>query len=239
MECALTWAFPAWKVPIRVLFLALSIGNLWRCNFFTCSSSTTGLDSILGRKLLDLNADFSRFILQLLQSCLPLESLCIAKGTHCWVLHVDVLVLGFGGNIFDVLNVAVLAALSSTKLPRVTISESLSSEFEQDAASVEVDSTSLTPLDVSKFPLTLTVCFPFDGAPEFYYDASVSEELASSTRIYITLLKSGKVCALRMGGGGTVEPLQLLQCIQQAKRQIPMLFSLVQSPSVPPNEPLF
>ena len=43
------------------------------------------------------------------------KGLCITRGTQCWILYVDALVLDSTGNIFDAVTIATKAALYDTQ----------------------------------------------------------------------------------------------------------------------------
>ena len=52
---------------------------------------------------------------------MDLRSLAIIPGKAVWLLNVDALVLNDGGGVLGALSAAALAALSNTRLPRVTV----------------------------------------------------------------------------------------------------------------------
>ena len=62
----------------------------------------------------------------LLQSMLSVDgvldtaSLCIVSGGPVWIVHIDAVVIEDGGNLADVLSLAVRGALATTRIPRVT-----------------------------------------------------------------------------------------------------------------------
>ena len=47
--------------------------------------------------------------------------LCLLKGSQCWVLYVDILILECGGNLSDAVSMAVKAALYTTLVPKVIV----------------------------------------------------------------------------------------------------------------------
>ena len=50
-----------------------------------------------------------------------LGQLCVLKGSQCWVLYIDILILECGGNLFDAVSMGVKAAMHSTRIPNVKV----------------------------------------------------------------------------------------------------------------------
>ena len=46
-----------------------------------------------------------------------LDKLCVEEGKHVWMLFIDLHIIGNCGNLFDACELAVMAALKTTKLP--------------------------------------------------------------------------------------------------------------------------
>ena len=51
------------------------------------------------------------------------KSLCVLPGRQCWCLYIDTLILQMGGNLADVVVLAIRAALENTKLPKTIVVE--------------------------------------------------------------------------------------------------------------------
>lgn len=52
-----------------------------------------------------------------------LKSLCVLSGRQNWCLYVDTLILQMGGNLADMVMLAVRAALENTRLPKTVVVE--------------------------------------------------------------------------------------------------------------------
>ena len=50
-----------------------------------------------------------------------LGQLCVLKGSQCWILYIDILILECGGNLFDAVSMGVKAAMHSTRIPNVKV----------------------------------------------------------------------------------------------------------------------
>lgn len=73
-----------------------------------------------------MNIELARFLERILcgTNSFDLKPLCIVPGKRCWVLYIDVMVLASGGNLFDTISVATLAALSNVRIPSIKVSQS-------------------------------------------------------------------------------------------------------------------
>ncbi|KFM60377.1 Exosome complex component RRP42, partial [Stegodyphus mimosarum] len=76
-----------------------------------------------GRGSDDFAADVSQI---LIQSCnneklIDLKSLCVIPGQQVWVLYVDIMVLGYSGNLIDAASIATKASLYDTKIQTVNV----------------------------------------------------------------------------------------------------------------------
>jgi len=82
-------------------------------------SSPAAYPSLTTSALEDLQADYTSIIHNTLSHpSLRASNLNILPGQKSWLLHLDIVVLSDGGNIFDALFLAARAALWDTKVPR-------------------------------------------------------------------------------------------------------------------------
>lgn len=94
---------------------------------------------------------------------LDLGRMCIVPRRTCWVLHVDVVVLGFGGNVTDAMFMAVRAALHNTRIPQLVIDPSVGTGdgpgANGSAAEYELlaDEQAMVRLDIGCVPLCVTL----------------------------------------------------------------------------------
>lgn len=86
---------------------------------------------------------------------LDLKQLIITNGKTCWYIFVDALVLNDDGNVLDALSIASLAALKSTRIPKVKVSQGAS----EDGPELELDDDpdSAVQLDTATVPVIVSV----------------------------------------------------------------------------------
>ncbi|KAJ1548368.1 Exosome complex component RRP42, partial [Cladochytrium tenue] len=104
-----------------------------------CSSSA--MRSFDPRVVEDLCSEYSDLMSSVFNGDhggLDLAALCIVPGSTCWVVYIDALVLGYGGNILDPLFVAAWGALRNTLIPKCTVEEA-GGRYEFDVADEETD----------------------------------------------------------------------------------------------------
>lgn len=82
-------------------------------NNIILSNPSSDLDSKYIEKL---NVEIAGVIERLLKSpsALNLSSFCLVPKRIVWIFYVDILVLDYGGNLFDAVSIATRAALSTT-----------------------------------------------------------------------------------------------------------------------------
>lgn len=148
--------------------------------------------------------DFSSDISQLLmQACnneklLDLKSLCIIPGQQVWVLYVDIMVLGYGGNLMDVASIATKAALFDTKIQSVSVKYDDNNEPEIE---ISDDPYDVVSLDVTNFPCFITL---FRVGSEFIVDATREEEACSKAKLVLAVSPIEAVMVKEIGGPGSL-----------------------------------
>lgn len=86
---------------------------------------------------------------------LELGQLCIIAGKTCWHLAVDALVLNDGGNVLDAISIASLAALKSTRIPKVNVVQTDSNDDPE--LELDDDPDSSLPLTTTSVPVIVSV----------------------------------------------------------------------------------
>ena len=81
--------------------------------------------------------------------------LCLLKGSQCWVLYVDILILECGGNLSDAVSMAVKAALYTTLVPKVTVTAVDGGEPELELSDDPTDGQRLDVMDTAPVLITL------------------------------------------------------------------------------------
>ncbi|KAL1524768.1 hypothetical protein AB1Y20_019651 [Prymnesium parvum] len=154
-----------------------------------------------------------------------LRTLCIARGTQCWVLRVHAQLLRLDGCPLDLISLAAAAALAATRVPRVSGggADELGGGKRQRAAGggkqdLDLDESldESVPFDCSTLPLYVTLANIGGYAVA---DATAHERRAAGSTLSLALSPAGRVCALR-GGGGFGLHLQLAGEMMQLASQL-------------------
>ncbi|KAF5908054.1 exosome complex component RRP42, partial [Clarias magur] len=168
--------------------------------FVDCSANAT--PEFEGRGGEELGMDLSNKLYKVFNNrhSLDLHSLCICPGEHCWVLYVDVLLLQCDGNLFDAMSIAIKAALFSTRIPRVHISED-----EEGGKEIELsdDPYDCMRLNVENVPCIVTLC---KIGHRHVVDATLQEKACSVASLLISVTQKGTVTCVRKLGGGSLDP---------------------------------
>lgn len=120
-----------------------------------------------------------------------LDKLCIEEGKHVWMLFIDLHVIDNCGNLFDASELAVMAALKSTKLPTATIVDD----------EVVLDDENTFDLPVNN---DVAMCTFVKIGNSMVIDPSLSEERVANARLNVGVTRDGQICAMQKGGD---EPL--------------------------------
>lgn len=132
-----------------------------------------------------------------------LDKLCIEEGKHVWMLFIDLHVIDNCGNLFDAAELAIMAALKSTKLPTATVVDD----------EVVLDKENIIPLPVNK---SLAMCTFVKIGDKLVLDPSLIEEEIADARLNIGVTEQGNICSMQKGG---IEPLskdEILECVHRA-----------------------
>lgn len=129
--------------------------------------------------------------------------LCIAEGSHVYLLFVDMYILADHGNLIDAGSLAAVSALLTAKLPNVEINE------EGNASVLE----EYKPLEMGAPPFTLTFAKINDS---IVVDPLAAEESVMSTRLTITIDGDDTISSMQKGGPGTLTRQEILDCVERA-----------------------
>ncbi|MBI2653068.1 exosome complex protein Rrp42 [Candidatus Woesearchaeota archaeon] len=113
------------------------------------------------------------------------KKLCIEKGEKVWMVIIDICPINDAGNLFDASSLAALAALKDAKYP--------SFDGEKIDYKVKTDKKLL----LEKMPIAVTVVKIGD---KFIVDPDTEEEKAIDSRLTVSSIEDGTLCALQKGG---------------------------------------
>ncbi|XP_075246430.1 LOW QUALITY PROTEIN: exosome complex exonuclease RRP42-like [Convolutriloba macropyga] len=133
-----------------------------------------------------------------------LNSLCILPSKHCWLLNIDIVILDCSaGSLYDVISLAVKAALHDTKIPAV--------EVDSESGEIHVESETWQCLDSEGWfnwescPLLITIS-KLGSAPMqslshgLIVDATLQEEACATSSIIVGVDAAGKMSGCRKCG---------------------------------------
>ncbi|MCD6373736.1 MAG: exosome complex protein Rrp42 [Thermococcus sp.] len=133
-----------------------------------------------------------------------LEKLAIVPGKLVRVIFVDVHVLDHDGNLLDATGIGAIAALLSTKVPKVA--------YNEETEEVEV-LDEYEPLPVSKIPIPVT--FAKIGS-NILVDPVLDEERVMDGRLTITTDENGMISSVQKGEGGSFKLEEVIYAVDTA-----------------------
>ncbi|KAJ3255852.1 Exosome complex component RRP42 [Boothiomyces macroporosus] len=145
------------------------------------------------------------------QGGLDLYKLCIIPGSVCWILNIDVLILNYGGSVFDAIFMAVRGAIHNTRLAKVKV-ESTDGAFDFE---VEDDETEVLE-GRENVPVAVTA---FQIDKNHVIDAMPLEEQCSDSSVSVMVNKHGKLCGVQKGLKGSLETSLLINMIQHCQNK--------------------
>ncbi|KAF9429726.1 Exosome complex component RRP43 [Podila epigama] len=145
---------------------------------------------------------------------LDLKDLCIEEGKAVWSLWVDVVCIGYDGNIYDAALTAVMASLANVRIRKPTYEEGIV----KVSGAGELDDENSFALKLAR-TLTSATFAIFDTDLVALADPNFAEESVSQGRISVTLDESGQICALSKVGAGACSPALLRQCLDKTRER--------------------
>ena len=116
---------------------------------------------------------------------LDFKKLCIEEGEKIWMVIIDICPINDAGNLFDAASLAALAALKDAKYPSF------------DGEKVDYKKKTDKKLVLEKMPIAVTV---IKIGSKFIIDPDTEEEKAVDSRLTVSSIEDGTLCALQKGG---------------------------------------
>ncbi|KAJ9585223.1 hypothetical protein L9F63_002986 [Diploptera punctata] len=146
--------------------------------------------------------------------CLDLKELCIQTEHLVWVLRCDLICLDHDGAIFDACMLALVAALHTVRLPKVS--------YDSDTGAVSV-SKKKKKLKIKHCPIATTFSI-FDD--KLLIDPTTEEESLSSG-IVTVVIQGEKLSSVHKPGGSPLNNTQLQDCISSAIKRGDHIYKLI------------
>ncbi|CAK9295200.1 unnamed protein product [Gordionus sp. m RMFG-2023] len=140
------------------------------------------------------------------------KKLGICKNEFCWKLYVEILILQYGGNIFDAVSLAVKAALHNTRIPIVEVKKD--EDLQKYYIELSNNSSDEFNIDVSNCPLLLTIS---KIGANHIIDACLEEESCSIASLIFAIIPNGNILLTKKLGNGSLNPTSIKQMIISAK----------------------
>lgn len=147
-----------------------------------------------------------------------LSQLCIVEGRHCWLLNIDIVILEcVGGSLYDVISLAVKAALYNTQIPSV--------EYDAESEEIHVcnDVTQCLEnwFDWESCPILITVSKIGNTTSAHVVDTTAQEENCSNARLVFGVNPRGQVSGCRKYGTHSLS-FSSLSAMMQTGREVGM-----------------
>lgn len=142
---------------------------------------------------------------------IDLSKLCIIPGKLVWILFIDMYVLNDDGNLFDAATLASMAAIATTKIPKVKIvtEEPLETEIlEEELESIKIDhhTVAVTTYKIGKYNV---------------FDPNHKEDQISDARITFGFDEQDRIVSMQKGKLGIYTPeevkAQVRECLNVSK----------------------
>ena len=134
---------------------------------------------------------------------LAMDKLCVEEGKHVWMLFIDLHIIDNCGNLFDACELAVMAALKSTKLPSASIAD--------DEVVLDHENTIDLPINNE-----VAMCTFVKIGDKLILDPTLNEEKVASARLNVGVTKDGNICAMQKGGISPLTKEDIFYCVDKA-----------------------
>ncbi len=139
---------------------------------------------------------------------LDVKKLCIEPKEKAWMVVIDVCTINEGGNLFDAIPLAALAALKNCRLPAY------------DGEMIDYHTKTDEKLPLVRNPVSVTV---YKYGDNFMLDPTYEEERVYDARLTVGVLEDGNLCSLQKGGDHSVKIDDLFKMIDLAREKADQL----------------
>jgi len=135
--------------------------------------------------------------------CIDLSKLCVIPEKSVWILFIDFYILNHDGNLFDAATLGTIAALATTKIPKVKILEDEEIEILEETE----------PLKIDHYPVSVTT---YKIGKKNIVDANLKEERVSDARITVGFDEEDHIVSVQKGKDGVYKPDEIMQVIKES-----------------------
>ena len=135
--------------------------------------------------------------------CVDLSKLCVIPEKSVWILFIDFYILNHDGNLFDAAVLGTVAALASTKIPKVKVKEDDEVEILEE----------VEPIKIDHYPVSVTT---YKIGETNIIDANFKEERVSEARITVGFDEENRIVSIQKGETGVYKPDELLSVIKES-----------------------
>ncbi|MEE9410302.1 MAG: exosome complex protein Rrp42, partial [Candidatus Heimdallarchaeota archaeon] len=135
--------------------------------------------------------------------CIDLSKLCVIPGKSVWILFIDFYILNHDGNLFDAATLAAVAALATTKIPKIKILEDEEVELLDE----------LEPLRIDHYPVSVT---SYKIGNHNLVDANVKEDRVSDARITFGFDEEDHIVSLQKGKFGVYTSKEIMTIVKNS-----------------------
>ncbi|NPD87275.1 MAG: exosome complex protein Rrp42 [Asgard group archaeon] len=135
--------------------------------------------------------------------CVDLSKLCVIPKKSVWILFIDFYILNHDGNLFDAAVIGAVAALATTKIPKVKMLEDDEVEILEE----------VEPLKIEHYPISVT---SYKIGEYNIIDANFKEERVSEARVTVGFDEKDRIVSLQKGATGVYKPDELLAVIKES-----------------------
>ncbi len=136
------------------------------------------------------------------------KKMVIKKGEEVWTVVVDICTINDAGNILDASSVAVLAAIKDARMPKY------------DGKKVDYKTLTKEKLPVNELPIAVTV---YKIGEHLLVDPTDEEEKQADTRLTVTTIEDGSICAMQKGGEATLTIEEVEKMVDIASKHAKVL----------------
>lgn len=130
---------------------------------------------------------------------IDLPKLCVTPGKKVWIVYIDIQPVNNDGNLISAAGIAAVAALQTTKIPKLNEDGTVNRDGEYEGTLPVRDKP--IPVVMAKIGETIVV------------DPSRTEEEVMDGMLMVTTNKDGELCAMQKSGAFEITEDEVLKCV--------------------------